>query len=169
MDIGSAMTIFLTIIYWILLLTAVVSIIFSLPGTFLIVLFNFLYQLVDAVPGIEWRTIGILLAVAIILELAEFAITAWSSRRYGASRPGTVGAVVGSIFGAVVGTGVLPLFGSLLGAFIGAFCGAYIVDFLRTGDRSGALHSGIGAFTGSVGGKLLKIFGAIAMLVMIAR
>ncbi|MGC9364723.1 MAG: DUF456 family protein [Fidelibacterota bacterium] len=163
------MTIFLTIIYWILLLTAVVSIIFSLPGTFLIVLFHFLFQLVDSAPGIDWRIIGILLGISIALELAEFIITAWSSWHYGASRAGMVGAVIGSIVGAVLGTGIVPLFGSLLGAFGGAFCGAYLVDFLRTGDQSGALHSGIGAFTGTAGGKLLKIFGAVAMLVMIAR
>jgi len=62
----------------------------------------------------------------------------------------------------------LPLFGSLIGAFIGAFAGAFFVDLVKTGDLNKSLQSGMGAFTGSIGGKLVKIFGAIGMLVIIA-
>ena len=75
---------------------------------------------------------------------------------------------VGSVFGAIVGTGIVPLFGSLIGAFFGAFAGAFLIDLIRTGDPAQSLQSGIGAFSGSVGGKLIKIFGAVGMLVIIA-
>ena len=162
------MTIFITIVYWILLIIAVLSIIFSLPGTFLMVLFNFLYQLVDNVKGVNWRIIAILLGISIILELAEYVITAWSSKKYGASRAGIAGAIIGSIIGAIIGTGILPLFGSLIGAFIGAFAGAFFIDLIKTGDLNKSLQSGFGALTGSIGGKLVKIFGAVGMLMIIA-
>ena len=158
----------MTIAYWALLIFSVITIIFSLPGTFFIVLLNLLYQLVDQVDGINWKLIFILLIISVILELAEFIITAWSSRRFGASKPATVGAIIGSVFGAIVGTGIVPFLGSLIGAFIGAFTGAFLIDLVRTSDPTKSLQSGIGAFTGSVGGKLIKIFGAVGMLVIIA-
>jgi len=162
------MALFITIIYWVLLIFSVITIIFSLPGTFFIVLLNLLYQLVDQIDGINWKLIFILLIISVILEFAEFIITAWSSKRFGASKPGTFGAIIGSVCGAIVGTGIVPLFGSLIGAFFGAFAGAFLIDLIRTGDTTKSLQSGIGAFTGSVGGKLIKIFGAIGMLVIIA-
>jgi len=162
------MTIFITIVYWILLIFAVFSIVFSLPGTFLIVIFNIIYQLVDDIAGINWRLIAILLGISIFLELAEYGITAWSSKKYGASKAGIAGAIIGSIGGAVVGTGLFPLIGSLIGAFIGAFLGAYFVELLRTGNNHLAFQAGYGAFTGSVGAKLIKLVGAVTMLVMIA-
>lgn len=162
------MALFLTIIYWIFLITAVFVIIFSIPGTFLIVLINLLYQLVDQFDGINWRILFLLLLIAVALELAEFFITAWSSQRFGASKAGTAGAIIGSIIGAIIGTGILPLFGSLIGAFIGAFAGAFFIDLVKTGDLNKSLQSGFGAFTGSIGGKLVKIFGAVGMLMIIA-
>jgi len=162
------MTLFLTIIYWVLLISSIGTIIFSLPGTFFIILINFIYQLMDKVAGINWRLIIVLLIIAIALELAEFIMTAWSSKRFGASKQGTVGAIIGSIIGAIIGTGMFPFLGSLIGAFLGAFAGAFLIDFIRTGEIARSFQSGIGAFTGSVSGKLIKIIGAVGMLVIIA-
>lgn len=161
------MNIVIAIIYWFLLVISVFTLIFSLPGTFFIVIFNFLYQLIDPVAGINWRLIMWLLLISICLELLEFIITAWSSKRYGASNQGTAAAIAGSIIGAIVGTGIFPVAGSLLGAIGGAFIGAFAIDLIRTGDTKRAYQSGIGALTGSVGGKLIKIIGAIGMLVLI--
>lgn len=140
-----------------------------MPGTFFIVLINLLYQLIDAVEGINWRLVFWLFLISIILELAEFVITAWSSKCYGASKPGTIGAIIGSFAGAMTGSGFIPLLGTLLGAFFGAFIGAFLVDLLRTGDAVKSFRAGFGAFTGSVGGKLIKLVGEVGMLVIIAR
>jgi len=161
------MNIIIAIIYWLLLITSVFTLIFSLPGTFFIVIFNLLYQLIDPVAGINWQLIMWLLLISICLELLEFIITAWSSKRYGASNQGTAAAIAGSVIGAIVGTGIFPVAGSLLGAIGGAFIGAFAVDLIRTGDTKRAFQSGIGALTGSVGGKMIKIIGAIGMLVLI--
>lgn len=62
---------------------------------------------------------------------------------------------------------IFPVAGSLLGAIGGAFIGAFAIDLIRTGDPKRAYQSGIGALTGSVGGKMIKIIGAIGMLVLI--
>ena len=160
------MNIVIAIIYWLLLVISVFTLIFSLPGTFFIVIFNLLYQLIDPVAGINWRLVLWLLLISIFLELLEFIITAWSSKRYGASNQGTAAAIAGSVIGAIIGTGV-PVAGSLLGAFGGAFIGAFAIDLIRTGDTKRAFQAGIGALTGSVGGKMIKIIGAIGMLVLI--
>lgn len=162
------MTIFISVIYWILLILSVGIIPLSLPGTFFIVGWNLLYQLLDSVPGINWRVVFILLSIAIILEVLEYLLTGWSSRRFGASRRGTLGAIVGSICGAIIGTGIVPFLGSLLGAFIGAFLGAFAVEYLARKTTHEAIWAGLGAFTGAVGGKMSKVIGAIVMLVIIA-
>ena len=161
------MTIIIAIIYWLLLIISVFTLIFSLPGTFFIVILNLLYQLIDPLAGINWRLVLWLLLISICLELLEFIITAWSSKRYGASNQGTATAIAGSVIGAIVGTSIFPVAGSLLGAIGGAFIGAFAIDLIRTGDAKRAYQSGIGALTGSVGGKMIKIIGAIGMLVLI--
>ena len=154
-------------VYWLLLIGSVLTIPFSLPGTFLIVVLNIIFQLIDTVPGINWNIVGILFTIAVALELFEFLITTWSSKKFGASNPGTVAAIFGSILGAIVGTGMIPIIGSLIGAFIGAFLGAFIVEYLTKNDIRNAINSGIGALTGAVGGKITKIIGGIAMLILI--
>jgi uncharacterized protein YqgC (DUF456 family) len=161
------MNIVIAIIYWLLLVISVFTLIFGLPGTFFIVIFNLLYQLVDSITGINWRLIIWLLLISICLELLEFIITAWSSKRYGASNQGTAAAIAGSVIGAIIGTGIFPVVGSLLGAIGGAFIGAFVIDLIRTADTKKAIQSGIGALTGSVGGKMIKIIGAIGMLVLL--
>ncbi|MCK4296796.1 MAG: hypothetical protein KAX28_09120, partial [Candidatus Marinimicrobia bacterium] len=58
--------------YWLLLVGSVLVIPFSLPGTFIIVALNIIYQLIDNVPGINWNIVGILFTIAVALELFEF-------------------------------------------------------------------------------------------------
>ncbi len=155
------------ILFWILLILAVFTIPFNLPGTFMIVGLDLMYQMVDSQPGFQWQVIGILCAIAISLELFDYLILGWSSRKFGSSRQAAIGAIGGTIIGAVIGSGILPIIGSLMGAFMGAFCGAVTVEYLRINDLNKALRSGIGAFSGVLGGKLFKIAGAIAMLIII--
>jgi len=153
--------------YWLLLVGSVLIIPFSLPGTFIIVALNIIYQLIDAVPGVNWNIVGILFSIAVALELFEFLITAWSTKKFGASNPGTVAAILGSVLGAIIGTGIIPIIGSLIGAFIGAFLGAFIVEYFRGNNINNAINSGVGALTGAIGGKITKIIGGIAMLIII--
>jgi len=51
-------------------------------------------------------------------------------------------------------------------AFAGAFLGAYIVDYFITKDSIRALHSGVGALIGKVGGLFAKGFITVAMIVI---
>ena len=157
----------LNILYWLLLIGAVLVIPFSLPGPMLIVIFNFIYQLLDKHQGIDWRILLILLVIAGLAELLEYLITAFSSKRSGASKKAMYAAVIGSIAGAIIGTGFLPLVGSLLGALIGAFIGAYLVEYSRYRDFDRAFKVGLGAFSGVAGGKITKIILGIIMLVII--
>ncbi len=154
-------------VYWLFLVGSVLIIPFSLPGTFIIVALNIIFQSIDAVPGVNWNIVGILFSIAVALELFEFLITVWSSKKFGASNPATVAAILGSVLGAIVGTEIIPIIGSLIGAFIGAFLGAFISEYFRKSDIDNAINSGIGALTGAIGGKITKIIGGIAMLIII--
>lgn len=160
-------TIILNILYWFLLILALSSIPFSLPGPLMIVGINLIYQLLDKAPGIDWRLVIILLVIAGVSELIEYLITAFSSKKSGASQRAVFGSIAGSIAGAIIGTGIFPLIGSLVGALIGSFLGGFITEYMKHQDSQKAYKVGIGAFTGVAGGKLTKLTLAIVMLVII--
>ena len=162
------MSVLLTVLFWVILVGSIFLIPFNLPGTFIIVFTTLGYQLIDKVPGVQWAVILILLVIAVGLELFEYFVTVWSSKKYGGSNYGTAGAVAGSILGAIFGTSILPLIGSILGAFLGGFLGAYVLEYFQNRDRDRAFSVGKGAFIGIVSGKTGKIVGAIAMLIIIA-
>lgn len=159
--------IILNIIYWILLIGAVLLIPFSLPGPIIIVVINLGYQLLDKAPGLDWKLLIILFVIAALSELFEYLITAYSSRRSGGSQRAMFAAVAGSIIGAILGTGFFPLVGSLIGALAGAFAGSYLIEYLDHKDSDRAFKVGIGAFTGVAGGKITKIILAVIMLAII--
>ena len=162
------MEILLIVLLYVFLLLSMMTILFNIPGTFLMTGFYLLYQLFDNQTGIDWKIVVILLAVSVVLELVEFLLTAWGSRKYGASRIGTVGAIAGSIVGAIVGTGMAPFVGTLIGAFGGAFVGAFTLEYLRKPDFDKAMEVGKGALFGAIGGKISKLVGAIALLIIIS-
>lgn len=161
------MNLFLHIIFWFILILSIFIIPFNLPGTFVIVVATFGYQFFDQTAGIKWGMIIILLGIALVLELFEYAVTAWISQKYGGSY-GTVGAIAGSIIGAIFGTSIIPFLGSILGAFIGGFAGAYILEYIGNRDKKRAYSVGKGALIGVVSGKTSKIIGAIIMVIIIS-
>ena len=161
------MTIFINILYWIFLIISIFIIPFNIPGNVIIVVLKFLHSWI-LVGTIDWKTIGILTAIAAFSELLEFIVTMKSTEHFGGSKNSMIGSVVGSIIGAIVGSGFFLLIGTLLGAMIGAFLGSFIIDYHENKDMNRAMRTGMGAFTGVAGGKFSKIILGIIMLVIIA-
>jgi uncharacterized protein YqgC (DUF456 family) len=155
------------IVFWLFLIIGILSIPFGLPGTFIIVADALVYGLITHFEKISLGFVGILLLIAVVLEIIEALMGALMAKKFGGSKWGIVGAMVGVFVGAVIGTAIVPVLGTLLGAFCGAFIGASLLEGFHTQDWQHASKVGLGALFGAVGGKMTKIMAAIVMVIMI--
>ncbi|HHS13922.1 MAG TPA: DUF456 domain-containing protein [bacterium] len=155
------------VLFGIALLTGVFIIPFGVAGTFIIVGASFIYGLLTGFEVITLPFVGLLLGLAVLMEILEGILGAFMARRFGGSRWGMAGAIIGGFLGAIAGTPVVPVLGTLLGGFLGAFAGAMILEYLHVRDAQIAFRVGLGAFFGAVGGKTTKILLAIVMVIMI--
>ena len=155
------------IFFWIFLIIGVVIIPFGIAGTFIIVVDALIYGLITGFEQITIPFLGVLLGIAVLMEVVEGVFGAVLARKYGGSKWAMAGAIIGGFIGAILGTPVTPLIGTLVGAFIGAFTGAALLHGLSTGEWKKAVMVGLGAFFGAVSGKISKIIAAIVMVVMI--
>jgi uncharacterized protein len=156
----------------------------SLPGNWalvcLVALFWYFMPLAGS-RGVNGTTVVILLALATVGEIIEFAAGAMGAAKHGASRRAVwlslVGAMAGSIVGAVVGIPI-PLVGSLIAALVGgslgAFAGAYIGETWSLRSHGESVQVAMGAVKGrlwgtvgkfAVGGVMLGVATADALLV----
>ena len=155
------------IVFWIFLIAGVVIIPFGVAGTFIIVADALVYGLITGFERITLPFVGLLLAMALFVELIEALLGAVLAKRFGGSKWGMTGAIIGGTVGAIIGTPITPVLGTLLGGFIGAFIGAMSLEWFHTSDPHNALKVGFGAFLGALGGKVTKIVVAIIMVIMV--
>jgi len=155
------------ILFWIFLVAGVLIIPFGISGTFLIVIATFVYGLSTGFHLLTLPFVGLLLAIALGVELVEELLSAVMANRFGGSRWAMTGAIVGGLVGAILGTPIVPVLGTLLGGFLGAFSGATFLEWMHTSDLQGAFRAGVGAFFGAVGGKITKFVAAVIMVVLV--
>jgi uncharacterized protein YqgC (DUF456 family) len=158
-------------------LGALAGTMFNLPGNWLIVGLTALFAWLVSGPsglGIGWWGVGVLLALAIVGEIVEFAAGAAGAAKCGGSRRGMVLALAGSLVGSLVGVFLgspVPIVGTLIGAVgggaLGAFVGAYLGEAWkgRGGDHRLAVSKA--AFIGRLLGTAGKLIVG-AMMVAIA-
>jgi uncharacterized protein len=131
----------------------------AIPGLPLMALGAFLHKLL--VPGVlSWWTVGIFAAVALLGFAFDFAATAITSSRAGATKAGVWGAIVGGVVGLFFG---LP--GLLLGPVVGAALGELVLSRRGPGD---AAKAGVGAGLGVLVGSLGKGLMGLALLAVFA-
>jgi uncharacterized protein YqgC (DUF456 family) len=155
------------IFFWIFLFIGIAIIPFGIAGTFVIVVDALIYGLATHFDKITLPFVGLLLGMAVAVELIEGILGAYMAKKFGGSKYAMAGAIVGGILGAIVGTPMAPVVGTLLGGFFGAFTGATLLEWLHTSDFQKSVKVGMGAFFGAVGGKITKIVVAVIMVVMI--
>src|SRR5690606_2573501 len=97
----------------------------TLPGNCVIVgcaaLFAWLFP-EEGQRGMTWLTVGVLLGLALLGEVIEFAAGAAGAAKQGASRRAVGLSVVGAIIGSILGLGLgipIPVLGSFIGAVLG--------------------------------------------------
>ncbi|NBX37564.1 MAG: DUF456 domain-containing protein [Planctomycetes bacterium] len=153
-----------------------VSTLLALPGIWLMVLLAVVHELAASLwlgragGWVTWTTIGVALVIAFAAEVIEFLAGAAGAKAGGASKWGTIGALVGGIVGALVGTVLipLPLIGTLAGAALGAAIGASTGEIWKGGKSAQeSIKPALGAAGGRVAGTLLKVALAAAVWVIL--
>ena len=150
-------------------LVGVASLVFGLPGTFLIAAATLIYAWGTDFSVIQWTTPAWLLAMAVGAEVAELGITAAAAGNANAtpSRRVTLATLAGAVIGGVIGTPFLFGIGSLLGAMAGAFIGAALAVSSGGGTWRESLRGGFAALRGRLFGFVLKTAVAVAMLLIV--
>lgn len=134
----------------------------GLPGNWLIVITTALvvwWQWHGVAPLFSVTTLLVLTGLAVAGEVLELAAGAAGARQAGASRRGSVGALIGGLIGGIAGTFIIPIpaVGSIIGACGGAFIGALYLEFSGGRSLSESARSGWGAGKGRLVGTLVKL------------
>jgi uncharacterized protein YqgC (DUF456 family) len=147
----------------------------ALPGNWLIfsgtALFCWLVHTEQ--HSVSWYVVGLLLFLATVGEVLEFAAGSAGAARSGASRRAMglaiVGSIAGSLAGAIIGIPI-PIVGSavaaLIGGAIGAAVGAAIGEDWKGRDFEGTIQVGAAAFWGRLLGTAGKVIVGAIMLVI---
>jgi len=159
-------------------LTAWLSILFLVPGNWIMVLLSALFY--AFMPGSENNGITLtvlLIAVALagLGELVEMLGGSAGAAKKGASRRAMIlsllGTFVFSLLGAMVGTPFLPpagtVAGAILGGSVGAYIGAYLGEVWKGNLAVDRLEIGRAAFIGRILGVVGKMAIGVIILVMI--
>jgi hypothetical protein len=108
----------------------------------------------------------LLIVVAVLAELAEWAIVARTSARWGGSRKAFWGAIAGGVAGILLGLPVpLPILGPLLAGLLGTFAGAAAVTLWETRTMRSAGRVGCGAVLGRAFAAAVKTAAGVVILV----
>ena len=151
-------------LYILVSLAGLVSLIFGLPGTFIILGASVLYGWYGGFSEITVRVIIILVVLALAGELIEFLLGILGSKKYESSNRAIVGSIIFGIIGAVMGAPFFFGIGAVIGAFAGAFAGAILMELSQGKKMDEAIKSGWGAFLGRVAGTISKGAVGIAMI-----
>jgi uncharacterized protein YqgC (DUF456 family) len=155
-------------------LISVVTVIFGLPGAWIMLAVAAGLELLsrgslDAGPLFGgWALLaGVVLAG--IGELIELGAGVLGAKGAGGTKRGSVGAFLGGLAGAVLGTFFIPVpaFGTLLGALLGTFGGAWLGETTGPNAREGrdAVKPALGATLARLAATVAKV--GVALLVWV--
>jgi len=119
----------------------------ALPGVPLAYAGLWLLHATDKVQ-FSWQFLLIWGVVVIIVQVLDYVVPAWGTKKYGGSKAGVWGSTIGLIVGLLMGP-----WGIILGPFVGAFLG----ELLSGKETREALRSGWGSFIGLLAGTILKL------------
>lgn len=158
-------------------LTAWFSILFLIPGNWIMVLLTALFYLFmpEDQNGISLTVLLIAIALAGLGELVEMLGGSAGAAKKGASRRAMLLSLLGtfllSIIGAMVGTPFIPPFGTVVGAVfggsVGAYLGAYTGEVWKGNELVDRYEISRAAFVGRILGVVGKMVIGIIILVLI--
>ncbi|MEL6211704.1 MAG: DUF456 domain-containing protein, partial [Pseudomonadota bacterium] len=144
------------------------SILFNLPGAWIMILIALLVEWWMPGEMFTWATLTVAVVLATIGEVLEFTMSAKAARRAGGSRRGAALAIVGGIVGAIIGTPFAPVIGTLLGACVGAFAGSILGDLWAGQPLAQSVDTGSEAAIGRLWGTIAKMVVGSAIVILLA-
>ena len=132
----------------------------------ILLLVGFAGCILPVIPGVPLSYIGILILhftdkvqfstefliawgiITIVIQVLDYYIPIWGTKRFGGSRWGTIGSAIGVVGGLFFGP-----FGIILGPFVGAVVG----ELLSGRASKDAVKAGLGSFVGFLVGTVAKL------------
>lgn len=129
-----------------------------LPGAVIILAAAVMHRLLlPPEKTVSWFVVAVLVLLAAATYAVDFAASYFGAKRFGATKWGSFGAIVG---------GVVGLFFGVPGLFVGPIVGVIAFEFLRGRQLVAAGKAGWGTLLGTIGGMLVKLVLAVAMIVV---
>lgn len=153
-------------IFILVLLLGLLSIVFGLPGTLVILVDVFVYSMVTGFETIGFKVLLALVLLAAAAEALEFFLGMTIALQFGVSVKGFWASIIGAILGASIMTPFFFGLGTVLGSFLGGVMGVLLMELIRQGRLKPAFRASYGAVLGRVAGTLTKGFLAIVMIVI---
>ena len=110
-------------------------------------------------------------ALALIVQVLDYIVPVWGTKKFGGSKYGTWGSILGLIAGIIV----LPALGIVLGPFGllgilgGPFVGALIGELIAGKDSDKAMRAAFGSFIGFLTGTFMKLVSSSIITVLFVR
>lgn len=121
--------------------------------------------------GFDTTTLLLLALLAIIVQILDYIVPVWGTKKFGGTKYGTWG----SIIGLIVGIFVLPILGltigpfGLIGILAGPFFGALIGETIGGQKSDKAMRAAMGSFIGFLTGTLMKLVSSIIITVFLIK
>ena len=112
-------------------------------------------------------TLLVLGTITIIVQILDYIVPVWGTKKFGGTKYGTWG----SIIGLIVGLFFLPPLGpfGIITILAGPFVGAYIGESIGGSDKNKALRAAFGTFIGFLAGTFMKFVTSIVITVFIIK
>ncbi len=162
----TVLQVILTILLFLIMIAATLSIVFGLPGTLISFLAVLFFVLLTKARFIGWTTVIVLALLTLIAELGEQLLGVKDAARAGVSKKAVIASLGGGIIGSIVLAPFLLGIGALIGAALGTFGGAFTVSLLESRQALDAAHKGWVSAIGRLKGTIFKGIISIVMIVI---
>ncbi len=147
--------------------------IFFLILAIILILIGFVGCLMPVLPGPPLSYVGLLLleftkfadfktstliwlgVFAAIIQVLDYIMPTWGTKKFGGSKAGTWGSIVGLIAGMFFLPAIGPF--GIITIIAGPFLGAYLGEKLAHQSNDAALKSAFGSFLGFIAGTFMKL------------
>ena len=151
------MDIFLLILSFAIMIVGIIgSVIPILPGPLSSWIGLFLFSIISDVQ-VNTTLLVTTFIIALIIFILDYILPIYTSKKFGASKYGIIGASIGTIIGLFA-----PPFGIIIGAIIGAISG----ELLLNKNFKKSFKAGVGVFLGLIVSGVSKAFISIVYLVL---
>ncbi len=123
------MTLLAGVILFLIALIGLGLTIATLPGTWFILGAALLTHWLYGHPPLlsTWNLVACA-SLALLAEVAEFALSAAGAAKQGGGKSGAIGSIIGGLVGAIIGTIIVPILGTIVGGVAGAGLGALVLE-----------------------------------------